>query len=143
MRSIECRVYFICACMTLLRHIYKSWRSSSEWKVFEVVHGHSHASTECIQRPRVETSSGQRSFALWPAVWNSLPHAFCDNLPYVFMAAQRSTCGRYIFALWFLLLSSLWSPYVIGQTIIFLLCDFYLSCSSFFFFPRLISAAVD
>ena len=63
----------------------------------------------------------------------------------------------------------LWSPYVIGQTIIFLPCDFYLSsfllmaalcnrgaiiflpCSffllSFFFlllfFPRLISAAVD
>jgi len=41
----------------------------------------------------------------------------------------------------------LWSPYVIGQTIIFLPCDFYLSffISSFFlsFFPRLISAAVD
>jgi len=33
----------------------------------------------------------------------------------------------------------LWSPYVIAQTIIFLLCDFYLSS----FFPRLISAAVD
>ena len=37
---------------------------------------------------------------------------------------------------------SLWSPYVIGQTIIFLPCDFYLS-SFFLFFPRLISAAVD
>jgi len=34
---------------------------------------------------------------------------------------------------------SLWSPYVIGQTIIFLPCDFCLS----FLFPRLISAAVD
>jgi len=34
----------------------------------------------------------------------------------------------------------LWSPYVIGQTIIFLPCDFYLSS---FFFPHLISAAVD
>ena len=33
----------------------------------------------------------------------------------------------------------LWSPFIIGQTIIFLPCDFYLS----FFFPRLISAAVD
>ena len=32
--------------------------------------------------------------------------------------------------------SFLWSPYVIGP------CDFYL-LSSFFFFPRLISAAVD
>jgi len=31
---------------------------------------------------------------------------------------------------------------VIGQTIIFLLCDFYLSFS-LFLFPRLISAAVD
>jgi len=33
----------------------------------------------------------------------------------------------------------LWSPYVIGHTIIFLPSDFYLSS----FFPRLISAAVD
>ena len=35
----------------------------------------------------------------------------------------------------------LWSPYVIGQTIIFLPRDFYLLSSSFF--PRLISAATD
>jgi len=35
----------------------------------------------------------------------------------------------------------LWSPYVIGQTIIFLPCDFYLLSSSFF--PRLISAVGD
>ena len=35
---------------------------------------------------------------------------------------------------------SLWSPYVIGQTIIFLPCDFYLLIS---FFPRLISAVGD
>ena len=35
----------------------------------------------------------------------------------------------------------LWSPYVIGQTIIFLPCDFYLLLSSSFF-PRLISAAI-
>ena len=32
----------------------------------------------------------------------------------------------------------LWSPYVIGQTVIFLPCDFYLS-----FFPCLISAVGD
>jgi len=31
-------------------------------------------------------------------------------------------------------LGSLWSPYVIGQTIIFLPCDFYLSSSTSFFF---------
>ena len=37
--------------------------------------------------------------------------------------------------------SILWSPYVIGQTIIFLLCGFYLLSSSFF--PRLISAVGD
>jgi len=36
----------------------------------------------------------------------------------------------------------LWSPYVIGQTIIFLPCDFFVLLS-FSFFPRLISAAVD
>jgi len=35
----------------------------------------------------------------------------------------------------------LWSPYVIGQTIIFSLCDFYLSI--FLSFPRLISAVGD
>jgi len=47
------------------------------------------------------------------------------------MAALRSKCGHYIFAQWFLLsFFFLWSPYVIGQTIIFLPCDFYLS---FFF----------
>jgi len=34
----------------------------------------------------------------------------------------------------------LWSPYVIGQTIIFLPCDFNLS---FFVFPRLILAVGD
>jgi len=38
---------------------------------------------------------------------------------------------------------SLWSPYVIGQTIIFSSCSFFLSSSSFFFFPRLISAVGD
>jgi len=31
-----------------------------------------------------------------------------------------------------LAISLLWSPYVIGQTIIFLPCGFYLSSSSFF-----------
>jgi len=46
------------------------------------------------------------------------------------------TAGNYIFALWFLLSSSLSSRYVIGQTIIFSSCGF-------FFFPRLISAATD
>ena len=37
----------------------------------------------------------------------------------------------------------LWSPYVIGQTIIFLPCDFYLLSSSSSFFPRLILAVGD
>ena len=37
--------------------------------------------------------------------------------------------------------SSSWSPYVIGQTIIFSSCSFFLSF--FFFFPRLISAVGD
>ena len=35
------------------------------------------------------------------------------------------------------------SPYVIGQTIIFLPCDFFLAFFFLSFFPRLISAAVD
>ena len=47
-------------------------------------------------------------------------------------------------------LSLLWSPYVIGQTIIFSCCGLFdhiyfhaVVCSFFFFFPRLISAAAD
>jgi len=36
----------------------------------------------------------------------------------------------------------LWSPYVIGQTIIFSCCGLFF-LSSFLFFPRLISAAAD
>ena len=41
--------------------------------------------------------------------------------------------------------ASLWSPYVIGQTIIFLPCSFFLLLlsSSSFFIPRLISAVTD
>jgi len=34
-------------------------------------------------------------------------------------------------------------PYVTGQTIIFLLCDFYLLSLGLSFFPRLISAVGD
>ena len=36
--------------------------------------------TGCIPLPRVQTSTGQRSFALCvPTVWNSLPRALHDN----------------------------------------------------------------
>ena len=35
----------------------------------------------------------------------------------------------------------LWSPYGIGQTIIFSCCGLFFLLSFFFFFPRLISAA--
>ena len=38
---------------------------------------------------------------------------------------------------------SLWSPYVIGQTIIFLPCDFYLLSSSFFSLPNLSGWRLD
>ena len=37
----------------------------------------------------------------------------------------------------------LWSPYVIGQTIIFLPCDFYLLSSFFFFSPNLSGRRLD
>jgi len=40
-------------------------------------------------------------------------------------------------------ISSLWSPYVIGQTIIFLPCSFFPSIFYLFFIPRVISAAAD
>jgi len=64
-----------------------------------------------------------------------------------FMAALCNTAGHYIFAPWFLSLFFffLWSPYVIGQTIIFSSCSFFLPSSSIYllFFPRLISAVGD
>jgi len=72
------------------------------------------------------------------------------------MAALRKRAGHYIFALWFLS-SFLWSPYGIGQTIIFSSCRLLrLPCvadadihifalwfllSSSFFVPFLISAS--
>ena len=37
----------------------------------------------------------------------------------------------------------LWSPYVIGQTIIFLHCDFYLSSFFFFSSPNLSGRRLD
>jgi len=77
-----------------------------------------------------------------PVVSLLLPDCFHGLLPRlfllsysVFMAALCNRAGHYIFALWFLLLSSsssLWSPYVIGRPYIFSSCDFYLSI---FFFP--------
>jgi len=39
--------------------------------------------------------------------------------------------------------SSLWPTYGIGQAIIFLACDFYLSIFFFYLFPHLISAVRD
>jgi len=47
-------------------------------------------------------------------------------------------CMFFCFSLDYFVLTLLWSPYVIGQTIIFLPCGYYL-----FSFPRLISAAGD
>jgi len=63
----------------------------------------------------------------------------------LFMVALCNRETIYIFMLWFVLLlssSSLRSPYVIGRPYIFLPCSFFPSFF-FFFFPRLISAAVD
>jgi len=42
---------------------------------------------------------------------------FLFFLSFFLMTALCSRAGHYIFVLWFLLLSSLWPPYVIGQTI--------------------------
>ena len=50
------------------------------------------------------------------------------------MVALWNRADHYIFMLWFL-----WSPYVIGQTILFSCCFFFF----LLFFPRLISAVGD
>jgi len=81
--------------------------------------------------PLSYTKFGERAFSVaGPSVWNSLPadirhitviSKFKRHLKtHLFMAALRSRCGHYIFALWFLSI-------------------FYLS----FFIPRLISAVGD
>jgi len=45
------------------------------------VNCHCYASTRCILLPRVQTSTGQRSFAYSShTVWNSLPPALCENM---------------------------------------------------------------
>jgi len=62
--------------------------------------------------------------------------ALCQTTLTIFIVALRSR--HYIFALWFL---SIWSPYGIGQTIIFSCCGLFFFF--FFFVPRLISAAAD
>jgi len=50
----------------------------------------------------------------------------------IFMATLCNTAGHCIFV--HVVSSSLWSPYIIGQTIIFLPCDFYLLSIFFFYF---------
>jgi len=57
----------------------------------------------------------------------------------VYSGSEWANCGR-TFIIVMSIVALLWSPFVIGQTIIFLPCYFFLSSS--FFFPRLISAAV-
>jgi len=58
-----------------------------------------------------------------------------QNRPSSFPGRMSSEASKPRFSL-------LWSPYVIGQTIIFLPCDFYLSFF-LFFIPCLISAVGD
>jgi len=76
------------------------------------------------------------SAVLWTDCYNDCVQMFCSSVPFVF---SFRICILYvcIFIVLFLLFSFLvfllWPPYVIGQTIIFLPCDFYLSSSSFFF----------
>ena len=54
------------------------------------------ASTRCISLPRVQTSTGQRSFAYsGPAVWNNLPPALHEN---VSLAAFKLKLTKYLFS---------------------------------------------
>jgi len=56
---------------------------------------------------------------------------------YLIMVALCNRADHYIFAL------LLWPPYVIGQTIIFLPCYFYLLLLSFFSSPNLSGRRLD
>jgi len=69
---------------------------------------------------------------LWPG-----RHRHCDWPVAWLSSLSEIMCECWWRTLWHE--CSLWSPYVIAQTIIFLPCDFYLLS----FFPRLISAAID
>ena len=62
--------------------------------------------------------------------------------PQTFTRIVGSELYRFLFLVFSLIL---WSPYVLGQAIIFLLCGFFFYLSFFYpsFFPRLISAVAD
>jgi len=74
----------------------------------------------------------------WCCIPGNWPCSFCQTQPDSPGTWQMAECFR--IALYHDIYS-LWSPYVIGQTIIFLPCSFFLP--SFFFFPCLISAVGD
>ena len=89
----------------------------------------------------VDVSTGIDSYR---TPWHVTPSTF-DNLIILlhFRAVQSLTatpCGC-LSKHNYLLTVLLWPPYIIGQTIIFLPCGFFLLSS--IFFPRLISAAAD
>jgi len=73
----------------------------------------------------------EEACARWGAHWRHLANAIEPSM----FGGDAAFLSNYFDHL-------LWSPYVIGQTIIFLPCDFFLLLL-FLFFPRLISATVD
>jgi len=108
--------------------------------------------TACIQSCGIERAHfrNQRFFRarhLWR--WSTQKTRVCQERLNAFL---WSHCGIgqsiYIFMLSFVLFPSLWSPYGIGQTIIFSSCFFFFlllssSSSSFFSSPNLSSRRLD
>jgi len=53
-------------------------------------------------------------------------HSSSLNIQFIMAALCNYRAGHYIFALWFLLLSSLWPPCVADADIIFSSCGFFI-----------------
>jgi len=122
---------------------------------------------------RTDARSVNARLFYWASIWQVVPslarHAVCDLLsssrvawrnvtPTLFTSALSTPvstlagvlCHTLLYRVWTTYIDTetrywLWSPYVIGQTIIFLPCDFYLSSSFFFFFssPNLSGRRLD
>ena len=131
------------------------------WRIYDLVHLSKLNLRQHRQKKSTFTHSPSRRIATIfnPPGWR--PVGLCSTVVtfvsfsfvfHLFLKSERITSAFFgVKAVIYYLLDTvssitcfLWSPYVIGQTIIFLPCDFNLSSFFFFFFfPRLISAAVD
>ena len=100
------------------------WGTPSNFNGFRVLAALLHGTLVVGVSQTAALNSGRHLYSAGrPSRW-ALAHI---SSSFFFMVALCNRTDHYIFVCFFLLLLlSLWSPYVIGQPIIFLPCDFYL-----------------